>query len=160
MLSRGECLLTHLSAVPRSHSCSESSLFHWSLRLRRGSRNENQAVRRPSRHHLWPGAGSEGGWEQKDNYMFLSLSSLALSWSELKQQQPLLTIHFSESLTPCCPRYLSFQNLCESEFSFGPEFWLPCPDVLAQTFTSNPPQTPEESKATHLSFSLLNRTLA
>lgn len=65
VLSRGECLLTDLTAVLSTHSCSESSLFHWSVRLRRDSRNGNQALRRLSRCHLWPGAGSEGGWDQR-----------------------------------------------------------------------------------------------
>lgn len=72
---------------------------------------------------------------REDNCMSLNLSSLyTLSWSGLKQQQPFLTIQFSEALTyPGCLGYLSFQNS-----SFGPEFWLPCPDVLAQTFNPQP----------------------
>lgn len=60
----------------------------------------------------------------------------------LKQQQPFLTIQFSDALThpsllPVVPQLPKL--LRESEFSFGPEFWLLCPDILTQTLTPTLP---------------------
>lgn len=100
----------------------------------------NQALRRPSKCHLWP-----GGWEwgrlrveSTDNYMSLNLSNL--NSFLVRTETTAASSHHSVFWCLTCPSLLSevpqlLKLLHESEFSFGPEFWLSSPDILAQTLT-------------------------